>query len=521
MTSINPYADTRLFMGRARELERLTRELSRARGALAAVMAGRGMGKTSFATELKLRLERSGSVEVLFWRATPARLDEFLAKLSRDLDYAFTGKLLDEEIVEAVEARTAARTVLLLDEVDNLVEDAVGRTVLEATRIAWENLGGRLGVVVLGGSSIHQLLETKVSPFLRNAEFINLKGFSRAETAQFANQPLGLGLPEAALDWLWHETSGHPALLNEVMKAAVDRSADGEVAGALGATIDDDFAADLESRYFQIWWKNLRPEGQNLYRRLIRHGQPIPRAELARFVSPPADNWLRVLETTGVAVHEAGEVLPRGQLFYRWVRREYLRDDDPPKEHPLCELPDSATPFEREVCLAVARWAAQLPEYAGLGLLTKTNSSARGNDRLAPEAHFQLNLRLALGQHGWHVEAEGWSVGGRSDIKIHEREEAGARCCVELKIWGRGHETVTKQVLDYSLPTDDFAIVVVLDRRARKSLIDGYGEVLDAAEYSIIETATQPMTQPKFITNHERAERPIRVHHVLVELPGD
>jgi hypothetical protein len=521
---LNPYvAADGPFVGRHRELAKLERELLRGRSALAAVMAGRGMGKTSFSRQLERRLMAQAltAVEVFRWPRTPADSSEFFVKLGGSLGTNFTGTLFDEELVDAVLARPAARTVLILDEVDALIDHNDGRPLLESIRVAWEQLAGKLGIVILGGSSLYELLASNVSPFLRNAEFVGLSGLSREEVRQLVADPCGVQISDELVDLLWQDTAGHPALINEIMRVAVDRG--GDLAHNILDVIDLEFMSGLEAKYFNVWWNNLRPEGQLLYRRLVEWGAPVPRDRIASLVAAPASNWMRVLETTGVARAEQGELLPRGELFSRWVRREHFvkHEPEPTLASHLAPLVGMMAAFERELLCAVQRWGLGVIEYAGLGLLLKSTEEQRGNARLLPEAHFQLSLLLALQQHGWRVEAEGWSVIGRSDLKVERGKNH--RSCIELKIWLReGYKDATEQVIGYALPTDEFAGVVMIDRQGT-SLFERYSELLTDKGYDVIaRAASDPGSAPQFVTKHEREGAPaLRVHHYLVQLPAD
>jgi len=488
------------------------------------------MGKTSFARVLADRLrEEDPRSEVICWPFMPVSDDEFLAKLGRDLNFEFSGRLFVDELVEAVNLRGSGRTILIFDEVDDLIGRAQGRSLLENMRIAWEQLEGRLGVVILGGSSLYELLETNVSPFLRSAEFVPA---ARAGPRRgSASRPRALPHRCSRCDSRVAVAGdrGAPALLTEIMKAAVDGG--GDVAAKIFDVIDVGFAEALETKYFAIWWRNLRCQGQALYRRLVEHGAPIERARVASLSAGPASTWVSVLETTGVARIEAGELLPRGELFGRWARREHFveREIEVSLATHLEPIAERMSEFERELSVAISRWRNGVIGYAGLGLLLKPDKADKrgkgesGNDRLMPEAHFQLSLLLALAQHGWQVEAEGWSVTGRSDLKV--QRGAGGRTCIELKIWGRNaYQSTTEQVVSYALPTDEFASVVMIDRQL-DSLFSRYSKLLTAGSHRIIARA-QPATAagagPHFVTEHTRATgQPLRVHHYLVQLPGD
>lgn len=412
---------------------------------------------------------------------------------------------------------------MLLDEIDDLVESAPGRSLLENIRIAWEQLRGRLGFVILGGSSLYELLETNVSPYLRNAQFISLRGLSRAETAQLVREPCNLDVSEEEIDLLWEETAGHPAMVTEIMRTFIDKG--GDLERGIFSVVDRDFVRQLEHRFFSIWWKNLRPRGQEVYRRLVEHGRPIEEDSASAVVGRASGQWVHVLETTGVLRVEGGELLPRGEFFGRWARREQFHAIEPALIVPghVERLGEAIGAFEKRLLVAVSRWAHGVVKYAALGLTLKPRRGAQGNARVMPESHFQFSLLLALQQNGWTVNAEAWSVSGRSDLEVVSPDD-DARACIELKIWGRNdYLDVVDQALGYALPSDDVACVVMLDRSARALFPEYRAKVIHAKGYILLgEAADDAATMPQFVTEHLRSgAAPMRVHHFLLQLPSD
>jgi len=519
----NPFAASPSpFVGRESELGQLEYELSRPANGLGAVMAGRGMGKTQCSVELERRLKDSTDAPlVLRWPRTPDPGHEFYAKFGRSLGFKFTGVLFVDELIEAVNALNSERCVLLMDEVEPLLVTREGRALLDQIRIAWQELRGRLGVVIFGGSRLSELLRSECSPFLRNAEFIALKGLSLDETTQLVGKAKTLNFDDDEIELLWQETAGHPAVLNRILERAVQRGG-----SRVLNVLDAEFVGSLEHSFFGIWWDNMRDEGRSLYRKLIEHGQPVERAQVPGLLGgEPSHEWLDVLETTGVVRQEGGEVVPRSELFARWARREHFYKGNCPlalPEHVQVEL-SCAPEFEQRVCLALTRWLEGVHEYGALGLMLKSETDRRGNSRLMPEEHFQFSALSALQQNGWRVEAEGIANGGRCDIKIEERHAGGARASVELKIWGRNrHEGALEQVLSYAQLHDSFACVVMIDRQ-RQPLGVRYARMLDQLGCTpVARTCELPGKVPQFITRHERSTgASIRLHHYLLQLPPD
>jgi Cdc6-like AAA superfamily ATPase len=172
--SANPYRSdlpgVGPFYGRDAEIEGLVTALRNGRRALAAVMGGRGMGKTTLALRVKEKLSGiEGTIvhAVALPRREPA---QFLAQLESHLGLPLDPLSPGDSIVDAVRATDGDRVVLLLDEIDGLVAAEGGRDLLENLRVAYEALAGKLGIVVFGGSSLRELLTSDVSPFLRTAQ---------------------------------------------------------------------------------------------------------------------------------------------------------------------------------------------------------------------------------------------------------------------------------------------------------------------------------------------------------------
>jgi hypothetical protein len=96
----------------------------------------------------------------------------------------------------------------------------------------------------------------------------------------------------------------------------------------------------------------------------------------------------------------------------------------------------------------------------------------------------------------------------------------------EIKIWGRNdYRDVVSQILGYTIPDDDFACVVMLDRQARP-LRDPYRDEClgDEAGRTLLwpVNGADATSYPAFVTHHERASgRPLRLYHFIVQLPPD
>jgi hypothetical protein len=189
--------------------------------------------------------------------------------------------------------------------------------------IAWEELEGKLGLVVFGGSALRGLLSGGNSPFLRAARWLPLKGLSLEEAAALIREPLHLSVPDTLVEVLWEQTGGHPLMLQAILERAVTLGA--PVVDRLSEAVRLVAEERLTPTLFPIWWDNLGERGQAVYQALLAHRRPIARHDQARVLGQASQAWLDVLETTGVARSDGGQVLPRCELFRIWAEENHPR----------------------------------------------------------------------------------------------------------------------------------------------------------------------------------------------------
>jgi hypothetical protein len=517
------------FYGRSNELSFLERAIENGRRSIAAIMGGRGMGKTSFAIELQRRLHaREISAVHLIRRPDPSP-EAFLDSLGRCLGASLDALAPVDSLVQAVRTSPSSRVVLLIDEIEALLTARNGPLFLDNLRIAWEQLLGKLGIIILGGSALRDLLASNTSPFLRSAEWLPLRGLPRNEAAQLLCEPCDLSIPDELLDSLWEQTGGHPFLLQAIMEYAVD------IGPPVIDKLPDAIIAVMQKRLiptiFPIWWDNLQPHGQAVYRKLLAARRSILCSEQVHMFGPNPGPWVEILETTGVARLDGGEIVPRGALFREWMEQNHrlparsLGSDDDLDEDVTSRF-HSVHEMEVKVVQAMMRWSRDLLEYPSIFI--RSAQRLKGNDRLQPEQSFQLSLLMALRQRELLVEAEALSsIRGRSDLKIRWPSEPDRRTCTELKIWGRNDfAQVIEQLIGYALLDDDFACIVMLDRLARPLDSAYLSTILADGQAGILrwQRSDRPASSGclSFVTEHERTQgRPLRVYHFLVQLPPD
>ncbi|MGK3965522.1 AAA family ATPase [Sorangium sp. So ce1667] len=516
------------FVGRAGELDQLASALRTGRRAIAAVMGGRGMGKTALAIELQKRLTADGTKVVHLVRRPSRDATAFLSQLASILGLPLDPILPVESIVEAVGALDCSRVVLLLDEIDGLIASDSGRDLLENLRAAYEQLGGRLGVVIFGGSRLRDLLSSEVSPFLRTAQWVPLLGLSLTETAALLREPLDLAIPDPLVEAVWEQTGGHPLLLQMLMERAIALAPDAtQLHEALRGLAEEQLAATL----FPIWWDNLTPRGQSVYRTLIGLRRPLESRDWAVTFGNGPDAMVEILKTTGVARTDGGQLLPRCSLFRVWLEQNHpFAEASSHATHPVASDAPldvlGAHPFEQLVVSCVARWARATVEFPTWHLRL---SQAAGNARLLPEQHFQLCLLTSLLQHDLIAEPEPLSSGrGRADVKVRWSSDRRRRACIEVKVWsGTGYKDVVEQVLGYAIPGDEFACIVMVDRQSRPLQERYREECLRAGTFGEVvwpggESPRSHAVYPAFITRHPQPSGgDLRVHHILVQLPPD
>ncbi len=531
----NPYrsdlpANT-LFVGREDLLGDLIHAVHSGRNTIRTIMGGRGMGKSSFAAQLATRLGQDALTIV-----TGGNVSTVERELGRALEIDFN----DPDLVNVLAARPSRepkqRIVLLIDEIERILDDPQGKGLLDNLLKAYTKAGGKLGVVVLGGTKVLELLQDTVSPFARVTGGTHvLTGLGRDETARLLREPLKLEISDDMVDALWAETAGHPWLLQMFMEIAVDNASElSEVAQHIPAAIEKACRQKLNRVGFRIWWENLGHRGQDAYRRIIRRPSAVPRQQwLAHFGDLPREP-LEVLASTGVAVFDmdAETVIARGMLFRRWVEENIALVEQVTESHANQDALNNwlddihVSDFERLVIRVLAAWARATVEFPAAAI--RTQKKPRGdNQDLQPEAFFQMHAIVALLTHERltaEPEALSTRARGRSDVKVRLRADTTQRACIEFKIFKRDDETVVKQVLDYAAPEDTFAAVISVDRGKQPMRATYESHCFKDAPY--VDKVDAPLTikQPGFFTNHARSGEgchPIRVWHFLLQLRND
>lgn len=311
-----------LFTGREAELRRLRDGLTVGTPGVIAVMGGRGMGKTSLARAAETHARTSVDVGFV---PRPRDPGDVLASLSQLLG----GDLHERMLPRSIEERAVGLerpVALLIDEVEGLLEHERGPDLLENLRVAREapRVENLLRIVVLGGSKLRELLQSELSPFLRSAHWLPVRGFDVVECRDIVCKPLSVDVEDKVVRRLWHSTGGHPLLLQRVLHRAVDLG--WPAADALARAEEE--TGRQQGPLFEVLWRNLQAEGQAAYQRLVEGG-PLPRAERLERLGNNPDAIVEVLASTGVVwVGSDDAVRVHGHMFERWVRDNHAPPGD-------------------------------------------------------------------------------------------------------------------------------------------------------------------------------------------------
>lgn len=497
----------------------LTEAVRVGRRSIAAVMGGRGMGKTSLALEFERRLREGSLGEVHFVRYPSADPLAFVRQLERALEASLDASLFVETLAEAIRERSSPRVVLMIDEIESLLNSVNGPALLDNMRIVWEQ-EPRFAIIIFGGSRLHSLLQSDTSPFLRTARWLPLFGLSLTETSSLVREPLGLDIDDSMIEAVWAHTGGHPLMIQRIMEETIELArADDSVEGLPFLDVIERLREEeFEPKLFPILKNNLGDSGGATFERLSREVGPVQRSDWIGVLGDHAIHSVEVLRTSALAGVDDGLVTPTGEMFRSWWARSRGADAAELGAAALEPASPSASDFERFVIDATSRWVVTLIEHPNFAI----RSGRTGNDALRPEAYFQISLLHALRQHPLlQSEAEALSGGsGRADVKVRwSRAPLRNRSTIEVKIFGRkNYREVIQQAIDYSVSGDAFACVVMVDHHERP-LRAAYRTACIGEERVEWEAPEGRGVQPVFRTAHAlSAGRQLRVYHFLVQL---
>ncbi len=495
------------------------------RGGSAAVLGGRGMGKSVFLQQVSARLEREEDMRVVVVPAPPPELTvrACLDQLADMLGVA-PGAINTRKILDAYFSRTdvPARLVLLFDEFDRYAERIDQRAVnppgrgffndLEATRRDLRPLG----VMATGSIGVFVVRDVLGSSFLARALSVTLVPFERGEVAQIVHPFAARGkrLGEEVVDALQLATGGIPALVTYGLESLWESA---------GPFVERD-VADLFSEFRQEHGEYLRdllravsdPRLSEAPRRVwekIRSqpSGPVERAVLEEALSGvespldlDLDDVFKLLQATGLVRF--------GSSLYT----------DPVTAYPvagLLNLPPLSPPGG-PLRAELARDLEQLLAKLHRSSADFFRPGAKGK-RLVPEAVFAAYLALGFEFLGWQTEREAQSAAGRTDLKLR-RNGKREWAVVEVKIWGRNDfREAQRQIESYwSAEVTAGAVVQITDAEIA-DWPDSYRASLEPrVERVEVEPLPDSPVRARLTAVSRTADGvDVRVDHFLLRLP--
>jgi hypothetical protein len=439
------------------------------RGGSAVVLAGRGMGKSVFLQQLEAAAAELPDMRVLRFPAPPPELS-YRACL-RALAYklgADTADALDSgELIAGFlrQADAPRRLILLYDEFDRYARpyppsatEHPGRDFfndLEAMRKEYP-----VGILAAGSIGVFVFRDVLGSGFLSRAEQVLLRPFERPELRQLAQPYFERGNPlsEGILELLLLATGGNPALVTYGLERLWSMES---VAGLTVAGVFAEFQSRHREylRDFQRSFADERLSGapQRIWELVRRSTGPVFHRELQAACGPSKEPLLLDFVDVLDLLRTAGLVRLQGSA-----------NANPVVLQPISSIlnlpsqPSTAQDFRDRFLGDLESLLAQLHALSADFFRPGTGKRTK---HLVPEASFSGMLAMGFQNLGWRVEREAQYGAGRTDLKLG-REDSDKVAVIELKIWGRRHQEVQRQIESYwSNRVAAGAVVMLTDRK--------------------------------------------------------
>jgi len=495
------------------------------RGGSAVVLAGRGMGKSVFLRQIEAAAEVLEDVRVVRLRTSPPELSyrSCLDALAQALGTTAEGALDSAQLVDRYLRQDGAprRLILLYDELDRYARtvrtsetDQPGRDYfndLEATRKDYP-----VGILAAGGIGVFVFRDILGSSFLSRAEQFLLENFTRDEARRLA-KPFAEReevLPEDTLESLLLASGGIPALTTYGLERLWElESTDGQRIPEIFAAFKRQHRQYLDTVRRSFADEQLSGAPQRVWELVRRSGRPLSRDELREACRHPGDPLSLDYGDVVELLQAAGLVRLIGSVDADMVRLQ------PITSILSLEGSPSTSPSFRERFLQDLR--TLLAQLHALSADFFRPGSGEIGKQLVPESVFSAFLAIGLQGLGWQAEREAQYGAGRTDLKLSLADTEGI-ALVEVKIWGRKHETVHRQIESYwSHGVVAGAVVMLTDEkvadwthRYREKCLDPY-----CVEVSERDVADLPVHAELNCSSVLADRIPASINHFLLRLP--
>lgn len=435
------------------------------RGGSGVLLAGRGMGKSVFLWQVHAFLQELPDVLPVFFPGPPEELTvpACVRVLARRLGIDKPDLLDTQEVIETVLEMNAGKTlVLIYDELDRYAHvgstpaDAAGRHFFNNLEVMRRNHEPRLGILAAGSIGVFLFRDVLGSSFIARADAVRTTPFDPMELRELTRPftERGTLLSDSVLDAIAMASGGVPALVTYGLESLwpIDDPTEIHVSEIYAGfqVRHREFLRDFQKAFAD---PDLSQAPRRVLELIQESGGMVSHAQLRHACAAP-DGVLRL------RFDDALDLLQAAGL----VRLEGSIRADPIRARPVASiltLPDTpsrvAEPHQRlreDLEQLLSRMHA-----AGADFFRPVRDK-----ELVPEAVFATYLALGFDLLGWQVEREAQLGAGRTDLKLRAAG-SGELAVIEVKIWGRQHSGVHRQVESYwSVEVAAAAVVMLTDR---------------------------------------------------------
>lgn len=264
------------------------------------------------------------------------------------------------------------RLIVLFDEIEPILacgEWAGGfwanwRALLSNT----PSLSEHISAVFAGAREMALLWHDITSPLANILTWRNLSALAFEDACRLMQEPLKYEWSNAFLETVYHETGGHPMLLQYVMYHVCSYELE-----KAEQTVEQAIAtfAQQEKQQFSLWWSRYcSSDARLVYARLPDDGNLIPKLQLTReFGSTRVIEALKILQHVGLATNDKDNYRYSGEMFRRWYKEYGKHDLESVPRHDI-ELYDRLCKIDQNLGdRYLAAWRiyqdTELPNYSG------------------------------------------------------------------------------------------------------------------------------------------------------------